>query len=152
MKRFFIFIIVLSIIFLIPIFYQHSIAYIEEGTDEYNNRKQEAINIIQDTNPVNEDENYKEYVYITDNSSKYHYYGCEELTTTPHKIELSEAINKGYYACDKCSPYISNDNEESNNIISYDMIIKLLFLIIGLLVFYIIIDEKKYRRNKNAEK
>ncbi len=152
MKKIYISIIILSIIFLIPIFNQHSIAYIEEGTDEYNNKKQEAINIIQNTNPISEDEIYKEYVYITDNSSKYHYYGCEDLTTTPHKIELSEAIHKGYYSCEKCSPYGSNDNEESDNLISYDMIIKLLFLIIGLLAFYIIVNEIKYIKLKKMEK
>ena len=129
------------------------IAYVEEGTEEYNQRQQEAINIIQSVNPTNENEdNYKEYVYIEDNSSKYHYYGCEELTSTPHKIELSEAISKGYYACDKCNPYTASVNEESEEETNYNTVIILLFIVIGLLVIYIIIDEVKYKRNKENKK
>lgn len=126
-------------------------AYVEEGTEEYNQRQQEAINIIQSVNTTNEiEDNYKEYVYIENNSSKYHYYGCEELISTPHKIELSEAISKGYYACDKCNPYTSSVNEEEKGS-NYNTVIILLFIVIGLLVIYIIIDEVKYKRNKKID-
>lgn len=126
-------------------------AYVEEGTEEYNQRQQEAINIIQSVNTTNEiEDNYKEYVYIENNSSKYHYYGCEELISTPHKIELSEAISKGYYACDKCNPYTSSVNEEEKGT-NYNTVIILLFIVIGLLVIYIIIDEVKYKRNKKID-
>ena len=126
-------------------------AYVEEGTEEYNQRQQEAINIIQSVNTTNEiEDNYKEYAYIENNSSKYHYYGCEELISTPHKIELSEAISKGYYACDKCNPYTSSVNEEEKGT-NYNTVIILLFIVIGLLVIYIIIDEVKYKRNKKID-
>ena len=42
----------------------HVNAYVEEETEEYNQREQEAINIIQSVNQTNENkDNYKEYVY-----------------------------------------------------------------------------------------
>lgn len=50
-------------------------------------------------------------VYVEDNSSLFHSYGCKELTRTPHKITLDVAIDRGYYACEVCNPLgLSEDN------------------------------------------
>lgn len=124
-----------------------------ESNNEYTEREQEAINIINSINPLNENY-YEEYVYIEEDSSQYHYYGCKELTKTPHKMEKSEAINRGYYACDKCNPYISSDfnSENSKNNINNNLIIVLLFIFISLLIIYIIFNEIIYKKQRKKNK
>lgn len=43
-------------------------------------------------------------VYITNSGAKYHSDGCRYLAKSKKPISLSEALNKGYEPCSKCSP------------------------------------------------
>lgn len=43
-------------------------------------------------------------VYITDTGEKYHRISCGSLWNSQHAITLQQAINRGYEACQRCSP------------------------------------------------
>ncbi|MGA9773217.1 MAG: hypothetical protein WBV94_29570 [Blastocatellia bacterium] len=43
-------------------------------------------------------------VYVTNTGKKYHRDGCQYLSRSQIPIKKSEAINKGYTACSRCSP------------------------------------------------
>lgn len=135
-------------IFTSIIFLSISTVNAENDLNEYEQRKQDAENIINSLDYINEDTSYyEEYVYVTEDSAKYHYYGCSELKSTPHKVELATAINRGYYSCEKCSPFADNTIKESEKIDKgKDKIIIALFIIVGILIIYIIINEIMYKK------
>lgn len=49
-------------------------------------------------------QNKETVVYITKTGAKYHRESCGYLRKSSIKINLSDAIKRGYTACSKCSP------------------------------------------------
>lgn len=118
---------------------------------EYNTRLEEAKRLI---NSINTQSNtYSEkYVYVTESGSKYHEYGCNTIKSTPHKMELETAINKGYAPCKVCNPYgfanaeIAEEKSEQRKITTRIVII--ISICILLLVVYIIFNDRKYKTTR----
>lgn len=51
-------------------------------------------------------------VYITSSGKKYHLEGCTMLRKTKRKMELNEALKKGYTPCQICHPPSSEDTNK----------------------------------------
>lgn len=85
------------------------------------------------------DNTSERYVYIGDNSPLFHLYGCEELKTTPNKISLSSAQNRGYYPCKVCNPYhLVKVDETQQDSINITPIVIGIILILSLVLIFIL--------------
>lgn len=86
------------------------------------------------------------YVYVTNRGSKFHSPGCDDLDSTPHKMTLAQAQDKGYSPCKKCNPYGLAGNEKNSSNSFLFIGISFIFIV---LVIYIIINEKRYEKNRS---
>lgn len=84
------------------------------------------------------DNTSERYVYIGDNSPLFHSYGCEELQTTPNKISLSSAQNRGYYPCKVCNPYNLAKVDDTQNAVNITPIVIGIITIIVLVIIFVI--------------
>ena len=148
--------IIIILIFLICISLNHliSYSYYELGSNEYKQREEQAKNLISSVNPSTTNESVPtKYVYVTKDGSKYHLYGCDEINSTPHKLELVTAINRGYAPCKVCNPYdlasaeIAEEKAEKKEITT--KIIIIIGICVLLLVAYVIFNEKRYKITRN---
>lgn len=148
-------IIILNFLICISLNFLISYSYYEPGSNEYKQRENEAMNIINSINPSTTNEIVPtKYVYVTSNGSKYHLYGCDEINSTPHKIELVTAINKGYAPCKICNPYdlasaeiIEEQTEMQNN----SKFIIFIIIILLFLITYIVFNEIRYKKLKRTK-
>lgn len=80
-----------------------------------------------------------DFVYVTQNGSKFHSYECNYLNSTPMKINLDTAINKGYSPCKACNPYGLADDyyEEENDYLIANLILTIvLYMGIPLFLYF----------------
>lgn len=59
-------------------------------------------NVVDIPSTSQQHESYLIYVYVTESGTKYHQSGCQYLSQSCIKMELSKALSKGYTACSKC--------------------------------------------------
>ncbi len=111
------------------------------ATNEEEQRRQEAINIIESVNPSTSENSVEDYVYVTEDGSTYHKYGCDEIKTTPHKITLSSAIDKGYSACEYCYGNKTHSDYKNITIVSLAVIIVILLIALIFKNKYILIKK-----------
>ena len=108
------------------------------------------MNILKEQNAIATESAPKKYVYVTENGAKYHEYGCSTIKSTPHKLELTTAIDRGYAPCKVCNPYdfasaeIAEEKAEKKEITTKVIII--ISICVLLLVVYIVFNEKRYKR------
>lgn len=96
------------------------------------------------------EETDEDVVYVTSNGSRYHLESCSYLDNSSkvHKVKLRTAISKGYVPCKVCNPYGMAETEENQNSNNNNWLVVILCIALALLVFYIIFNELKYKRNK----
>lgn len=85
-------------------------------------------------------------VYITKTGVKYHKAGCDTMKSTPYKITVSQADSRGYAPCKVCNPYgLAGTVEENQN--NTNSVLILICIILGILVVYLIINDKRHKKN-----
>ena len=92
-----------------------------------------------------------EIVYVTSKGSMYHTESCPETTIhESHKLKLKDAINKGYLPCKICNPYnMYKNNEEPEKDNSSKTWIYFFSSTVSILLVYIFINERRYRRSNS---
>lgn len=76
--------------------------------------------------------------------------GCKTIKSTPHKIELTTAIDKGYTPCKVCNPYdfasaeIAEEKAQERE--KTTKVVIIISICVLLLVAYIIFNERRYRK------
>lgn len=134
------------VLFLLIFFIVWSFTTVKSSNiNEYEQKKQEAINIIASTNPIEEKNKTDElYVFITKDSSKFHLAGCDYLDGRPIKVTLEWAESNGYGSCPHCNPHDLNNNYWlGTNIVITFIIIIIIFIILGI----ILVNKHKMRAN-----
>lgn len=124
---------------------------------EYNERMEHAKEISNSvskySSSTSNSSSSEKTVYVGENDSKYHLYGCDELKGDPHKTTLSTAVDKGYAPCKVCNPYelasaeIAEEKAEKKEITT--KIIIIIGICVLLLVAYVIFNEKRYKITRN---
>lgn len=84
------------------------------------------------------------YVFITNNSAKYHYAGCDYMTSRPQKVSLSYARANGYGPCQHCRPYMPAEIEDDYTwlVITFAVVLSIIFL--GIIMYF-------YSKNKKGK-
>ena len=79
-----------------------------------------------------------DFVYVTKNGSKFHSYGCDYLNSSPIKINLDTAINRGYSPCKACNPFgLADYYEEENDYFIANLILTIvLYMGIPLFLYF----------------
>ena len=135
-----------SIVISLLILTNTSICNYYPGSEEYEKRKIEADEIINSISTENNFDNNTDYrdVYVTTNDSKFHSYGCDKIKNTPHKMNVTEAQEKGYAPCKICNPF-GLAGENKNNGVFKNIIIVVLPI---LFIIYVIINELRFIKYK----
>lgn len=115
---------------------------------EKNEREKEFDEMFGNMNPTytnNISTADNRYVYVTNSGSKFHSPGCDDLDSTPHKLTVEQAQEKGYAPCKVCNPYGLAGNTEKTTKKNINIPFFLVLGILIILIIYIIVNEKKYK-------
>ena len=88
------------------------------------------------------------YVFITNNSAKYHYAGCDYMTSRPRKVSLSYARTNGYGPCQHCRPYMPAEIEDDYTWLAITLAIVVSIIVIGMIMYFYFKNKKRKIYNK----
>ena len=88
------------------------------------------------------------YVFITNNSAKYHYAGCDYMTSRPQKVSLSYARTNGYGPCQHCRPYMPAEIEDYYTWLAITLAIVMSIIVIGMIMYFYFKNKKRKIYNK----